>query len=118
MAQKPFSPTDKDRSLVQAMAAVGVPQKDIAKVIGCDEKTLRKYFPEELELGAIKANATVGRFLYQQAQTNLTAAIFWAKCRMGWKEKQEIEHTGKNGAPLIPEFHVNILKIGTGSDSK
>lgn len=110
MPQKPFSPTDKDKALVQTMAAVGVPQKDIAKVIGCDEKTLRKYFPEELELGMIKANATVGRFLYQQAQVNLTAAIFWAKCRMGWKEKQEIEHTGKDGTALIPVINISVKK--------
>lgn len=33
-----------------------------------------------------------------------TAAIFWLKNRQPakWRDKQDIEHTGKDGAPLIP----------------
>ena len=53
---------------------------------------------------AIKANANVGKFLYQAASgqalaTGATysdcvrAAMFWAKTRMGWKETNVQEHT-------------------------
>ena len=62
---------------------------------GIDEKTLRKHFRRELDTAAIKANAKIGGTLYNKAiNGDTTAAIWWSKTRMGWKEKSEIEHSG------------------------
>jgi hypothetical protein len=37
----------------------------------------------------------VAETLFRQAVGgNITAAIWWSKCRMGWRERQEIEHSG------------------------
>jgi hypothetical protein len=33
---------------------------------------------------------------------NVAAAIFWMKARAGWREKHDLELTGKDGAPLVP----------------
>jgi hypothetical protein len=30
-----------------------------------------------------------------------TAAIFWAKTQMGWKETSAHEFTGKDGGPIV-----------------
>ena len=90
-----------------------MPIKEVAAYIGIDDKTLYKYYKDELDNSAIKANANVGKFLYQAASgqaltTGATysdcvrAAMFWAKTRMGWKETNVQEHTGANGKPLIP----------------
>ena len=92
-----FKPTEEERRFVGQMSAVGIPQESIALVIrkGIDEKTLRKHFRRELDTAAIKANAKIGGTLYNKAiNGDTTAAIWWSKTRMGWKEKSEIEHSG------------------------
>ena len=113
MSKPLHQPTEKTRAEIIALRSYGVPIKEVAAYIGIDDKTLYKYYREELENSAIKANANVGKFLYQAASgqaltTGAThsdcvrAAMFWAKTRMGWKETNVQEHTGANGAALIP----------------
>lgn len=80
------------------MAGYGVPGDDIALSIGITKPTLNKHYRRELDTGRIKANAAVAQSLYKKATGDgsqaVTAAIFWAKTRMGWKETQVTEHTG------------------------
>lgn len=88
----PFAPTDEQRKNVEAMSGYGVPQDDIACILDIDTKTLRKHFRRELDQGMAKANAKIGQTLFNQAVGgNVPAAIFWAKARMGWREKQEAD---------------------------
>jgi hypothetical protein len=69
------------------MAAYGVPEADISRVVGIDPKTLRKYYRDELDLGEVKANAQVAGFLFNSAKNgNVSAQIFWLKTRARWKE--------------------------------
>ena len=102
MAPKPYTPTDEQRRVVRAMAGYGVPQDDIARVVRCTSRTLRKWYRQELDVAVIEANARVAQCLYQQATTpgNIAASIFWLKARAGWREKQQVEVTGYNGTPL------------------
>ncbi len=97
MSKPLHQPTEKTRAEIIALRSYGVPIKEVAAYIGIDDKTLYKYYKDELENSAIKANANVGKFLYQAASgqaltTGATysdcvrAAMFWAKTRMGWKE--------------------------------
>ncbi|HNN29853.1 MAG TPA: helix-turn-helix domain-containing protein [Agitococcus sp.] len=113
MSKPLHQPTEKTRAEIVALRSYGVPIKEVAAYIGIDDKTLYKYYKDELDNSAIKANANVGKFLYQAASgqaltTGATysdcvrAAMFWAKTRMGWKETNVQEHTGANGKPLIP----------------
>ena len=104
MDQKPkrttkpsFKPTDDERRLVEQMCAVGIPQDAISLVVrdGIDVKTLRKHFRRELDTAKIRANAKIGGTLFSKAiGGDTTAAIFWAKTQMGWKETDRHEHTG------------------------
>ncbi len=92
MAGRPeFKATDAQREQVKAMAAYGVPRDDIARVIGCSAPTLAKHFWNELEVAAIEANAKVAQSLFRKAvegtgKESVTAAIFWLKCRAGWRD--------------------------------
>ena len=89
-----FKPTDEERKLVEQMCAVGIPQESICLVVrdGIDDKTLRKHFRRELDTSKIKANAKVGGALFNKAMAGDTsAAIFWAKTQMGWKETPQID---------------------------
>ena len=122
MSKPLHQPTEKTRAEIIALRSYGVPIKEVAAYIGIDDKTLYKYYREELENSAIKANANVGKFLYQaasgQALTTgasysdcVRAAMFWAKTRMGWKETNVQEHTGANGADLqVPVFSFQPVK--------
>ncbi len=78
------------RRMVEVMTGVGVPEVDIAKVLGIDLATLRMHHPIELETGQIVANARVVESLYRKAvgdgPQSVTAAMFWLKTRAGWRE--------------------------------
>jgi len=86
----PHAPTEKDRKTVEAMASYGVPQDEIALVLGVSLPTLRRHYGAVLRVAAIKANAKMAESLFAQALSNgpgaLVAKIFWLKCRAGWTE--------------------------------
>ena len=90
MARRAHRPDLSQRRQVEALAGYGVPEAEIAGIIGIDPKTLRKHYREELDHGHTKANAKVAENLYRKAtgdsREGVTAAIFWLKCRAGWKE--------------------------------
>ena len=83
-------PTDDIRKKVDAMAGYGVPHDLIARVLNMSTPTLVKYYKEELETAHVRANTAVAQALFKKAigdgPQSVTAAIFWAKTRMGWKE--------------------------------
>ena len=94
-------PTDETRKTVSAMCAYGVPQEDIAAVVGCNHETLRKYYRDELDVSMAKANSKIAEKLYQKAMQGDTACmIFWLKTRAKWAETVKNEHTGPNGGPV------------------
>ena len=98
MGRPAYEPTERDRAQVKMLAAMGVPDYDIAKVMQLSGPTLRKYFFHELESGHIEANAQVAQSLYKMAtdkdKPNVSAAIFWLKTRARWSEAKE-EELGK-----------------------
>jgi len=77
------------------MAAYGVPEADIATVIGIDPKTLHRHYRQELDTGHIKANSKVAENLFRKATGDgreaVIAAIFWLKTRARWKETNVTE---------------------------
>lgn len=100
-----YVPTDPHRNTVKAMAAIGIDQNDMARILKIAPKTLRKHYRDELDLGMIQANAAVGGALFTLATNagpgQVSAAIFWAKTRMGFQEKPtQFEHSGPDGKPI------------------
>ena len=91
-----FEPTDEHRKLVRDMVAAGIPHESIARVIGISRNTLEKHFREEIDTAAAEANAKVAMTLFEKALSgDTTAMIWWTKSRMGWSEKQKLEHSGE-----------------------
>jgi hypothetical protein len=87
MARHAFVVNDAMRERVRYLAGVGVRQDDIAKIIGCAPKTLRKRFRDELDRGVAEANATVCGYLFAAAKAgNIPAIIFWLKTRAQWRD--------------------------------
>jgi len=129
MSKPLHQPTDKTRAEIIALRSYGVPIKEVAAYIGIDDKTLYKYYKDELDNSAMKANANVGKFLYQaasgQALTTgasysdcVRAAMFWAKTRMGWKETNVQEHTGANGTDLPKNNEITITVVDARKNAK
>ena len=98
MGRPPHEPTPMSRRNVEALAGYGVPEVDIAGVLGIDPKTLRRHYPTELKFGHVKANAKVAENLFRKAtgegREAVIAAIFWLKTRAQWKETAVTEFTG------------------------
>src|SRR3954471_1324595 len=119
-----FEPTQSQRQTVEAMAGCGVPEADIAVVIGVAPKTLRKHFRSELNTGHIEASAKVAGNLYRIATGSgreaVTAAIFWLKVRAGWREplglreyplgRREAERIASENADVGTQWE-ELLKI-------
>jgi len=86
------------------MAGIGLTHDQIADVMGISDETLRKYYSKELKISASVMTAQVANNLYSIAtskgQGSVSAAIFWMKTRGGWREKDRIEVTGKDGEPI------------------
>ena len=104
MPRAKLKPTDDQRRQVKSMAGVGTQLHDIARYFGVSEKTLLKYYRDELFRGPLEANTSVARKLYEMATDGQTpvASIYWTKTRCGWNEKR-----GTEGPPVaIPDFIV------------
>ena len=98
-----FEPTVAEKKQVEALSGYGIPIEQIAVLVrdGIDADTLRKYFLTELQSGKAKANAQVGKTLFNKVLAgDTTAAIWWSKTQMRWAETQKHELTGADGAAL------------------
>jgi DNA-binding XRE family transcriptional regulator len=86
----PHEPSEASRRQVRALAAYGIPQDEIARVIGVSKPTLEKHYRPELDRAETEANAKVAESLFRKATGDgaraVTAAIFWLKTRARWKE--------------------------------
>jgi hypothetical protein len=100
MTRKAFLATDAMRKKVRSWAARGHRQEDIATIIGCDAKTLRKHFRHELDLGMAEANGEIVDSLFANAKKgNVAAQIYLAKTRLHWRECDAAERpTSESGA--------------------
>lgn len=75
-----FAPDEDQRRTVAILSAAGLPQSEIARAIDVDEKTLRKYFAEELGPGAVACNAEVLAAVFHAAtRGSMSAVRFWAE---------------------------------------
>jgi len=93
----PMQFSDEQRKLVESMSGYGVPQADIAALVGesgISVDTLRAHFRKELDQGRAKANAKVGQTLFQKATGGDTASlIWWSKAQMRWREEVNTQLT-------------------------
>jgi hypothetical protein len=109
MARKAFVVNDEKRERVLYLAGLGVPQDDIAKIIGCAPKTLRKHFRDDLDRGVAEANATIAGYLFAAAKTgNIAAMIFWLKTRANWRERGAAADVIP-GTDAEPKSHVVLV---------
>ena len=90
---------------VEALAAQGLTQQQIADALGISVSTLdnrkrdNEEFRDAIKRGKAKGIAKVTNKLFEQIQSgNVTATIFFLKTQAGWKEAQVIDHTSSDGS--------------------
>ena len=104
MPRPKLNPTEEQRRKVKILAACGTPHEKIAEAIGIrSPKTLRKHYRDELDLGALEANAKVASTLYQMATSGEcpAATMFWLKCRAGWTDRPSADRSYAPPPPFI-----------------
>jgi len=104
-------PTIEMRKLVESSSGLGLPHESIAVLVGIDDKTLRKHYRAELDMGKAKAHGKIAKTLYQKALLgDTTCLIWWTKAQMRWSETVKQELTGENGEALIPSINISFVK--------
>ena len=119
--QPKFEPTQDQRHQVKLMKALGIPEHRICTTIinprtqkPVAPMTLARAFAPELASGATEFHALVGDFIMcailgkkpalgdaiKSEQVRMTAAIFYAKTKMGWKETVVNEPANKDDKPF------------------
>jgi hypothetical protein len=120
--QPKFDPTPDQRSQIKLIKAMGIPEDRICQTITNPRTrkpvapmTLARAFAAELASGATEVHAHVGNFIIcailgkkpalgeaiKSEQVRMTAAIFYAKTRMGWKETVVNEPANKDDKPFV-----------------
>ncbi len=83
------------------MAVRFMSRKGIASVLGICEDTLRRHYPDELDVGDAKAELNVRTGLYEAAKKgNVKALIHLSETKLGDSKKQVVEHQGPGGGPI------------------
>lgn len=111
-----FRPTDEDRQTVRKLAGYGLTQEQIAQVIvnpstnkPISVDTLHKSMGTEFHEGHVTASAKVARTAFQMAVSGEAPAMtmFWLKTQCKWREKHDVEVTGKDGKDLTFTFAID-----------
>jgi DNA-binding Lrp family transcriptional regulator len=83
-----LEPSDKERNMVKLLAAVGIPQEDIADALGMSRRNLARRFAHELAHGAKAVHAKLAaKAVTMAAAGDRTMLIFVLKTKFGWREK-------------------------------
>ncbi len=108
---KRFDPTPDQRKVVRAAAQIGLPRDRIALLVinphsnnPISERTLQYKFKDELRAGSAAADFKVLKTLVEMASSgdSVAATIFYAKCRLGWREQIDVEHKGSVSVNRVP----------------
>jgi hypothetical protein len=94
----PHKPSKMNRKFVKTMLGAGLKQSQVCAMLEISEPTFRKHYNREIETAEAEVHALVGQSLVFNAiggpekdwtKANMSAAIFYAKTRMGWKEASQ-----------------------------
>jgi hypothetical protein len=124
-AHRPYKlqPDDKTLKTLEGLGRIQSTTKEAAAVLDVSEPTFLEFIErhekarETFERAKENGKASLRRAQMKSAlDGNVTAQIWLGKQLLGQRDKQELEHTGKDGAPLATETTVIVLP-SNGRDS-
>jgi hypothetical protein len=89
-----------DGDLVEKLAGIGCPNKEIAAITGCSVDTLDRHFAEVIAKGRENGKTRLRKKQIEVALAgNVTMLIFLGKNMLGQADKQEI--SGPDGSSIL-----------------
>lgn len=102
MSSKPCAATPQTQALIAAIN--GMPRSDIARAVGIDAKTLRKFYRKNLNFVTQNLCATVvhnlGRIVTGNGSAAVNAAKYILGCKAGWRDSTQIQIKSERGIGL------------------
>lgn len=99
------------------LCLLGATNEELAKAFEVATSTVEKWIAEipsfsgSVKEGREHADAAVASSLYTKAMGgDTTACIFWLKNRRAANWRERLEHTGKDGGPVIAGITVNLVR--------
>jgi hypothetical protein len=92
--------------MIANAAVAGLTEDQISTTFQLSLRDLHRHYQATMEEGRGQSIYKVAKSLYQMAtdEKNVTAMIFYLKCRAGWKEARpdplQLEHSGPAGGPI------------------
>lgn len=109
-------PTEEKRTIVARASGLGLPLKQICVLVDIAENdvdTLKRYYKKEILTGKAYANLRVAGSLFERTKKDTTAAIWWTKSQMGWRETAPIEDQKS-----MKGLKVNVIEKATDDYDK
>lgn len=130
MKKKRWAPTPEQMKHIEQLSGYGSPLHEVAAIMGVSSETLERAIKKSdavrdtIERGKAKVHAAVGLSLYRQAvgerleikndrgevidvkyvrEPNVSAAIFYAKTRMRWRETDPEEDENRRVVLILPQ---------------
>ena len=95
---------------VATMSLAGFTVRQVCEALKVSPETLAEHYDDEMKHGRTRMMTDVVGSLAQRAIAGSdTAAIFLAKARLGWSDRQQVELTGKDGGPIEVQQRTEIL---------
>jgi len=95
---------------IVTMSLAGFTVRQVCEALKVSPETLSEHYDDEMKHGRTRMMTDVVGSLAQRAIAGSdTAAIFLAKARLGWSDRQQIELTGKDGGPIEIAQRTEIL---------
>lgn len=86
---------------IENYATLGASNREIAKMLGVDQGTIRKRFSAVLAKARGTRRLKLRSMQWKAAETgNVAMLIFLGKNELGQSDRQAHEHTGKAGGPI------------------
>jgi hypothetical protein len=96
IGRPPHEPTKETRFQVRVAAAIGLPHKNIGRLIGIAECTLNAHYREELDIGLDRMITDVAKNMYKIAATGtgqaaVSAGKYILSVKAGWREGASLD---------------------------
>lgn len=95
---------------IATMSLAGFTVRQVCETLKLSAETIAEHYDDEMKHGRTNLMTQVVGSLAQRAIAGSdTAAIFLAKARLGWSDRQQVELTGRDGGPIEIEHRAAIV---------
>jgi AraC-like DNA-binding protein len=100
-----------DENALQLLAQVGCTYEEMAAHLNTSPDTLSRRFKDVIETARQSGRTSLRRAQWKAALGGNTTMMIWlGKQELGQRDKHDLEHAGKDGAPLVPPA-INVILV-------